>query len=54
MTDKDQQDSLLDTYVNLQRIITAADPAKEAGYQLKIVKAKPEARGVAAENLDIH
>lgn len=54
MTDKDQQDSLLDTYVNLQRIITAADPTKEAEYQLKIVKAKLEARGIPTEDLDIH
>lgn len=54
MSDKDQNDSLLDDYVNLQRILVADDPLKEANYQLRIVKAKLEARGIPTEDLDIH
>lgn len=49
-----QLSDLIDGYANLQRIITADDIKKEAEYQLKIVKAKLQAFGVATEDLDIH
>ena len=54
ISDKDQNDSLLDAYANLQRILVADDPLLEADYQLRIVKAKLEVRGIPTENLDIH
>ena len=54
MSDKDQNDSLLDAYANLQRILVADDPLLEADYQLRIVKAKLEVRGIPTEDLDIH
>ena len=48
-----QLSDLIDKYTNLQRIIAADDPKKEAEYQLKIAKAKLQAFGIATEDLDI-
>ena len=45
---------LIDEYTDLQRIIAAADPKKEAEYQLKIVKVKLQAFNISTEAFDIH
>ena len=54
MTDREQINMLIDIYTNLQRIKTAPDREKEIEYQIKAAKAKLEASGIAAEDLDIH
>lgn len=43
---------LIDNYANLQRIVTADDPKKEAEYQLKFVAEKLKILGVKASVLD--
>ena len=53
MTDKEQATMLIDSYANLQRIKSAQDKDKEIEYQIKMTKAKLEALGIVAENLDI-
>ena len=54
MNDKELMEKLIQQYTVLQRIITAADPRKEAEYQSKVVKAKLEAFSVVTEDLNIH
>lgn len=54
MTESEQLDSLIDTFANLQRIKTADDWKKEIDYQITLVKAKLEAKGIVTENLEIH
>lgn len=54
MGEKDQLAKFIDDYTNLQRIKSAPDKDKEIEYQIKAVKAKLEAYGVATEELDIH
>lgn len=53
MTDKEQATMLIDSYMNLQRIISAQDMKMEVEYQIKGIRAKLEALGIVAENLDI-
>lgn len=53
MTESKQLDSLIDTFANLQRIRTADDWKKEIDYQITLVKAKLEAKGIVTENLEI-
>ncbi len=53
MTEKEQATLLIDEYTKLQRIKSATDKEKEIEYQLKTTKAKLEALGIIAENLDI-
>ncbi len=53
MTESEQLDSLIDTFANLQRIRTADDWKKEIDYQITLVKAKLEAKGIVTENLEI-
>lgn len=43
---------LIDTYADLQRILTADDPKKEAEYQLKLTAAKLEAMDIVTTKLD--
>lgn len=45
--------NLIDDYANLQRIIKAKEPTKEAEYQLNLIRAKLEAMGIPTTNLDI-
>ena len=54
MSDKELMEKLIQQYTDLQRILAADDPKKEAGYQLKAVKTKLEGFGVVTEDLDIH
>lgn len=54
MTDKEQANMLIDTYANLQRIISADDWRQEVNYQISLAKAKLESMGIVTENLDIH
>jgi len=54
MTESELKATLIDNYMNLQRIISAADVKKEAEYQIKGVKAKLESMGIVTEELDIH
>ena len=54
MADKEQATMLIDNYTNLQRIKSAADREKEVEYQIKATKAKLEALGIVAENLDLN
>lgn len=52
MQDKELAALLIDTYANLQRILTSDDPKEEAEYQLKLVAAKLEAMGIVTTKLD--
>ena len=52
MQDKELAALLIDTYANLQRVLTADDPKSEAEYQLKLVSAKLEAMGIVTTKLD--
>ena len=45
MTEKEQATALMDKYVDLQRIKTAADRDNEIEYQIRTTKAKMEVRG---------
>lgn len=54
MTESELKATLIDNYMNLQRIISASDVKKEAEYQIKGVKAKLESMGIMTEDLDIH
>lgn len=53
MTEKEQAISLMDKFIDLQRIKAAVDKEKEIDYQLKTTKAKLEALGIVTENLEI-
>lgn len=52
MQDKELAALLIDTYANLQRILSTDDPKEEAEYQLKLVAAKLEAMGIVTTKLD--
>lgn len=54
MIESELKATLIDNYMNLQRIISASDVKKEAEYQIKGVKAKLESMGIVTEELDIH
>lgn len=43
---------MIEEYAKLQRIKSAADRDSEIDYQIRITKAKLEAIGIVAENLD--
>ena len=51
-SDKELIHNLIDKFTDLQRIKGAADMQKELDYQMMITKAKLEAMGVMAENLE--
>ena len=51
-SDKELVQSLIDKFIDLQRIKSAADMQKEVEYQLMITKAKLDAMGVVTENLE--
>ncbi len=51
MSDKELVTVNIDRYMDLQRILMADDPKKEARNQFIAVKAKLEASGVVVENL---
>lgn len=53
VSDKELMEKLIQQYIDLQRILAADDPKKEAEYQAKVVKAKLEGFGVVTEDLDI-
>lgn len=53
MTEKEQAPSLMDKFIDLQRIKTAGDKDKEIDYQIKTTKAKLEALGIVTENLEM-
>ncbi len=53
MTEKEQIAILIDQYTDLQRIKVAADREKEVEYQIRKTKAKLEAMGIIAEDLNI-
>ena len=52
MTEKEQTTTLMDKYVDLQRIKDAADRDSEIEYQIRVTKAKLEAIGVVTEKLE--
>ena len=52
MNDKELLNALIDSYSDLQRIINADDPKKEAEYQLKLTKAKLESMGIVTTELN--
>ena len=52
MTEKEQATALMDKYVDLQRIKTAADRDSEIEYQIRTTRAKLEALGIVTEDLD--
>ncbi len=54
VSEAELREKLIQQYTDLQRIKAAIDREKEIDYQIKSVKAKLEAFGVVAENLDIH
>ncbi len=51
MTDMELLNVNIDKYMDLQRILNAEDPKKEARNQFIAVKAKLEASGIVVENL---
>lgn len=53
MQDKELTAMLIDSYANIQRILTTDNPKKEAEYQLKLIKAKLESMGIVTSDLDI-
>lgn len=53
ITEIEQATSLMDKFIDLQRIKTAEDKDKEIDCQLKTTKAKLEALGIVTENLEI-
>ncbi len=52
MNDQEQLTTLMDKYIDLQRIKAATDRDSEIEYQIRTTKAKLEAIGVMTENLD--
>ena len=52
MNEKEQMTTLMDKYIDLQRIKTAADRDSEIEYQIRTTKAKLEAIGVVTEDLN--
>ncbi len=52
MNEKEQLTTLMDKYIDLQRIKAATDRDSEIEYQIRTTKAKLEAIGVMTENLD--
>lgn len=52
MQDKEFAALLIDSYANLQRILTTDNPKEEAEYQLNLVAAKLEAMGIVTTKLD--
>ena len=54
MNDKELLAILIDQYANLQRILASDDSTKEIEYQLKLVKTKLKALGIATTELDIN
>lgn len=52
MQDKELAAMLIDSYANLQRILSSDQPKEEAEYQLKLVSAKLEAMGIVTTKLD--
>ena len=53
MTEKEQIAILIDQYTDLQRIKAAVDKEKEIDYQIRTTKAKLEAMGIIAEDLNM-
>ena len=53
MTEKEQATSLMDKYIDLQRVKAAPDRDKELDYQIKTTKAKLEALGIVTTDLNI-
>lgn len=54
MNDKEMISVLIDKYTDLQRIkATLKEDNAEVNYQIKTVKAKLEAFGIVAENLNL-
>lgn len=43
---------LIDTYINLQRVLSSDNMKSEAEYQLRAVKVKLESMDIAASSLD--
>lgn len=54
VTDSELREKLIQQFTDLHRIKIAADMAREVDYQIKSVKAKLEAIGVATENLEVY
>lgn len=54
MSDKELVTMLIDTYINLQRILSSDNMQDEAEYQLRAVKAKLETMGIVTSDLDKH
>lgn len=52
MQDKELAAMLIDSYANLQRILSSDQPKEEAEYQLRLVSAKLEAMGIVTTKLD--
>ncbi len=52
MTEKQQAVALIEEYTRLQRIKAAPNRDEEIDYQINTAKAKLEALGIVAENLD--
>ena len=53
LTEKQQATILMDKFIDLQRIKTAADREREIEYQLRTTKAKLKALGIVTEALTI-
>lgn len=52
MQDMELAALLIDSYANLQRILTTDNPKEEAEFQLNLVAAKLEAMGIVTTKLD--
>lgn len=54
MSEKEMINSLIDVYINLQRIKIADDTEKEVDNQIRTVQAKLESFGIVTSDLIIH
>ena len=53
MSDKELATTLIDEYMNLQRILTSSDRDFEINYQIKGIKSKLESMGIVTTDLDL-
>ncbi|MCM1329052.1 MAG: hypothetical protein NC253_06370 [Ruminococcus sp.] len=53
MSEKELAATLIDEYMNLQRILTSNDRDAEINYQIKGIKSKLESMGIVTTDLDL-
>lgn len=53
MNEKELKDQVIKEFVNLQRVKSAVDREAEIAYQEKVLRARMQSLGIAAEDLEI-